>query len=290
MKSLYHSILNGEADISKQTDDDIIANIIKDFCVHKGGLSARAEGDRWDYNKSTHTIILRPRLMQLIDREYIVPVIDNTNGRGPELTWSHWCTEAPCVSKSDLISNGLYAMGLTVNDIHIKFEGEGEYIGTIRFDGIPDTKKKCKDIDDFAKDITSLCFLIDSQQDMWNFDCSNLGNLKYIMPKVFIENIICPCIDIKAKCTGIPAGNIISYHIDKKSKGFMYGDKPFFSRDNDRVMVNPEINEQELLDDIIKFSKNNPDVVTIHTIRAGKKVNLNIQESVKKKEITFDVK
>ena len=70
----------------------------------------------------------------------------------------------------------------------------------------------------------------------------------------------------------------------------MCGDKPFFSRDNDRVIVNPEINEQELLGDIIKFSKNNPDVVTIHTIRAGKKVNLNIQESVKKKEITFDVK
>ena len=86
MKSLYRSILNGEADISKQTDDDIIANIIKDFCVHKGGLSARTEGDEWDYNKSTHTIILRPRLM---DHEYIVPVIDNTNGRGPELTWSH---------------------------------------------------------------------------------------------------------------------------------------------------------------------------------------------------------
>ena len=289
MRSLYHSILDDESAISKQTDNDIIANIIRNFCTLHGGLSARSEGTAWDYDRDTHTIILRPG--QSSSSYIIVPAIDNLGGRGPELTWSWSRSESvPCVEKSGLINKDLYAMGLTVDDIHVKFEDSDKYVDTIRFVGIPDTKKKCTDIDGLVDSIVSLSFSIEKKADMWNFDCSNLGNLKYIMPNVFIDNIVCPCIDIKANCKDIPTYNIVAYHIDGESKGFMYGDKPFFSRENDNVVVNPEIDEQEIIDAIVKFSKNNPKVTRIHTIRAHKGVDLHVRESAKEKKILFSVK
>lgn len=289
MKSLYHSILDDEAVISKQTDDDIIANIVRKFCTHQGGLSTRSEGSEWDYDADTHTIILRPE--QSMSSRIIIPVINNLSGRGPELTWCYSRSEeVPCVDKSGLINKDLYNMGLTVSDIHVKFEGSDKCMDTIRFMGIPDTKKKCTDIDGFSNHISSLVFYIEKRADTWDFDCSVLGNLKYIMPNVIIDNLMCPCIDIKANCKGIPSHNIISYHIDGGSKGFMYGNKPFFSREDDEVIVNPEIDEQEVIDSIVKFSKNNPKVDNIHTIRAHKRVDLRVQESAKERKIIFSTK
>lgn len=275
---IYRSLLGDSDVIIRDMDDSILASDIINWCKNDMKLN-----EHWfSYNEHSKTIIFSEGACKQLStypyRIFKAFCIDGRYGN-PEIKFFSGSIDSICPKpQTDL----MIKYGLTPSDIHIKPFGTLNrlaYIGDLSQPLICEDASGLVGIDDFS---------IYEGWDEKTLTTKNLNNINYLIPDVNIYRLNLSGFQMFNDYENLNVKLIAAYNING---GLYYKQYKLFTvNKQSNIIINPDINQNELLDDIIDFSNRNPKLEIIKTIVAGRYVEIFIKDIVKTNQIEYEIR